>query len=188
MCSRHHVDGDAARIDQIDRSVLRWSRAAAVSACRSPSASRSRSASSCALNAAPTKRERGPRRRITHGGPASVPRSCRLVGGAQHGRESERWANASARARSGFSNSSQAMSCTLITGLRDRPGCSPLRPPCSLCRSLWAADHVVHVSPLLTDEIVTYDGSISQSFLTKSSKLMSLCYRGRREPNSRTSR
>jgi hypothetical protein len=32
-------------------------------------------------------------------------------------------ANDSARARFGFSNSSQAMSATLITGFRDRPEC-----------------------------------------------------------------
>ncbi|MFD0327311.1 hypothetical protein ACFQZC_01520 [Streptacidiphilus monticola] len=44
-------------------------------------------------------------------------------------------AKTSARSRSGFWNSSQARSATLITGFRDLPGCSPRRAPCSLWRS-----------------------------------------------------
>ena len=55
-------------------------------------------------------------------------------------------ANASARARSGFSNSSQARSTTLMTGLRDRPGCSPGSAPRSLCRSRCASSPVVSMS------------------------------------------
>ena len=59
MCARDDTDGDAARVDQIDRQSAERSRAAA--GCRAPvaSASRSTSASSCAVNAAPTNRDRG---------------------------------------------------------------------------------------------------------------------------------
>ncbi len=79
-------------------------------------------------------------RAVAHAARRARRRRCR-AGTTRSGVRSAVWnpkarANASARVRSGFSNSSQARSCTLMIGLRDRPGCSPCRAPCSLCRSL----------------------------------------------------
>src|ERR1700730_5815081 len=105
---------------------------------------RSKSSSSCAVNAIPRKRVVAPRRMSTHGAPGSEPRSCNSLPVRNTVVKPNARANASARVRSGFSNSSQAMSCTLMTGFRDRPGWSPLRAPCSLCRS-WCAVLVIGI-------------------------------------------
>ena len=67
-------------------------------------------------------------------------------------------ASRSAASRSGFSNSSHARSCTLITGFFARCGRSPRIAPCPLCRSSWAvlAGVVMLIpSPLLMKASVT---------------------------------
>ena len=60
----------------------RWTPAAAARRLPVLSASRSTSTSSPARNATPVNRVRGPRRTITHGAPASVPRNCSSSGRA----------------------------------------------------------------------------------------------------------
>ncbi len=99
-------------------------------------------------------RSRTARRRRCRAG-AARPR-C-----AAHVAKPKACAKRSAAARSGFSNSSQARSRTLMTGLRARPGCSPAQG------ALLAVQVVVgpvlgghRLAPLeVTDEIVTYDDS-----------------------------
>ena len=70
------------------------------------------------------------------GAPLSVPRSCSSSAVRLTVVKPNAWANRSEPARSGFWNSSQARSRTLIVGLAARPGCSPRSAPCSLCKSL----------------------------------------------------
>ena len=123
-----------ARVDQVDARPRRRSPAASRPSAPVASASRTRSAGSRRAERRadePRPRARGgpartaPRRRC----PAAAARpAVRSTDG-----EPERVANRSARARSGFSNSSQARSCTLMTGFARPPGCSPRSAPCSLC-------------------------------------------------------
>ena len=101
------------------------------------SASRTTSVESAARKAAPRYLDRGPRRTITHGAPASVPRSWSSSAVRLTVVNPNACANRSEAARSGLLNSSQARSSTLMTGFFARPGCSPGSAPCSLCRSLW---------------------------------------------------
>src|ERR1700742_4742669 len=102
------------------------------------SASRRRSDCSAATNAGPRTFSRWPRRISTHGAPASLPRRCSSSLVRSTVAKPKEWANASALSRSGFSNSSQRTSWTLMIGLAERPECSPGRAPCSLCSSLCA--------------------------------------------------
>ena len=126
----------------------------------------------------PTKRDRGPRRRITHGASGVGAAQLQLVGGAQNGGEAER-----ARERLGpvqvrLLELQPGDVGTLITGLRDRPGCSPRQGALLAVQVVVSADGVAHHDLLgKSDEIVTYDVTLSQAFLTKSSKLTNLCYR-----------
>ena len=90
--------------------------------CPVAPARRSTSARSSAANAVPTNRERGPRRTITHGEPASVPRSCSSSAVCSTVLKPNARAKASARTRSGFSNSSHARSRTLISGISGSSG------------------------------------------------------------------
>ena len=101
------------------------------------SASRTTSVESAARKAAPRYLERFPRRTITHGAPASVPRSCSSSAVRLTVVNPNACAKRSEAARSGLTNSSQARSSTLIVGFFARPGCSAGIAPCSLCRSLW---------------------------------------------------
>ena len=81
------------------------------------SASRTTSVESAARKAAPRYLERGPRRTITHGAPASVPRSCSSSAVRLTVVNPNACANRSEAARSGLANSSQARSSTLIDGV-----------------------------------------------------------------------
>ena len=120
----------------------------------------------------PTNRDRGPRRMITHGVPASVPRSCSSSSVRSAVANPNALANASARARSGFSNSSQAMSVHLDHRIPRPPGVLTLAGALLAVQVVMGANRVAHApSPSLTDEIVTYDATLSQEFLTKSSKV-----------------
>lgn len=80
---------------------------------------------------------RTPLRITMHGEPAKVPRSHSSPSVRAAIAKPKSRAKTSAWSRSGFSNSSQARSAALITGFRDRPGCSPRKAPCSLWRSWW---------------------------------------------------
>ena len=72
------------------------------------------------------------------------------------------------------------MSCTLITGLRDRPGCSPRRGALLAVQVVVGADGVAHPnSSLMTDEIVTYDAICQSSASDEILKTDCLCYGGR---------
>ena len=140
------------------------------------SARRRTSASSTARNALARKRD-GPRRTITDGEPASLPRRCSSSGERSAVANPNAWAKASARSRSGLLTSSHARSWTLISGLRARPGCSPVSGPASLWRSLWTScSRVVMWMPSrswLTDESITYDEFISQEAISLPSVDMS---------------
>jgi len=67
--------------------------------------------------------------------PAVIHADTRSWARARRPRNPKARAKASARSRSGFSNSSHARSVTLMVGSIERPLCSPRLGPCSLCRS-----------------------------------------------------
>ena len=182
------ADGHAARVDEVDADPAQALRAAAASVRRWRRPAAARRPRRRARNAGPTNRDRGPRRISTHGAPASVPRSCSSSGGAQTVLKPKARANASARSRSGFSNSSHARSCTLMTGLRDRPGVLPGQRALLAVQVVVGADGVAHAEPpFRTDEIVTYDETISQDVSDEILKTdISLLPWGR-EPNRQTS-
>ena len=131
------------------------------------------------LNAVPTNRDAVPRRRITQGAPASVPRSCSS--------SAVRSTVAKPKACGERLGASQVGLLELQPGdvgdLDDRIA----RPSGVLPgeRALLAVQVVVgcrqmpliRISSCKVDEIVTYDDTLSQVFLTKSSKLMISCYR-----------
>ena len=171
--ARDDADRDAARVDEIDGDAADGlgQRRAVVPVA---SASRSTSTSSRALNAVPTNRDRRPAKDHTRRAGVGAAQ-VQLVGGAQRGREAEGARERLGAVQVGLLELQPGDVLHLDDWIAGRPGCSPLRAPCSLCRSLWApTGRLILASSQMTDEIVTYDAILSQVVLTKSSKVMAI--------------
>ena len=116
---------------------------------------------------------RAPRRTITHGAPASVPRSCSSSAVRSAVVKPNAWANASARVEVGLLELQPGDVGDLDHRIARPPGVLALAGALLAVQVIVGADDVAHPDLLiLTDEIVTYDATLSQEILTKSSKLM----------------
>ena len=179
--ARDDADRDAARVDQVDREAADATRAAADGRARGVGQAEHVDLVVRGEGGSDEPRPRAPAQ--DHARRAGVGAAqVQLVGGAQRGREAEGVREGLGADQVGLLELQPGDVAHFDHGVAGPAGVLALAGALLAVQVLWAPTvSLMPTSSDCTDEIVTYDGTLSQGILTKSSKVRTFCYRGWRE-------